>query len=97
MNSVSESQVAESGDAASLNTQTGDAGFVGTQNGVTKAVRLLGWCILALMLVFVVNNFLSFGAGLPGAGSALSESGGSALGWMQFAFYPIAIIVAALH
>ncbi|PCI05578.1 MAG: permease [Hyphomicrobiales bacterium] len=87
MNSDSVSQVAESVSVVSS----------GTQTRLTKAVRLLGWCILALMLVFVVNNFLSFGAGLPGAGSAFSEKGGSALGWMQFAFYPIAIIAAGLH
>jgi TRAP-type mannitol/chloroaromatic compound transport system permease small subunit len=66
------------------------------QTGLTKAVRMLGWCILALMTVFVVNNFLSFGAGLPGAGSAFSSNGG-ALSWLQFALYPLAIIAAALH
>ena len=42
-------------------------------------------------------NIKGLNENFTGAGSALSESGRSALGWMQFAFYPIAIIVAALH
>lgn len=85
MNSGVNSEAAGAVDHSSLDAQT----------GLTKAVRMLGWCILALMTVFVVNNFLSFGAGLPGA-SAAFKSGG-ALSWMQFALYPLSIIVAALH
>lgn len=71
--------------------------FIDAQTGLTKAVRMLGWTLLALMFVFVLNNFLNFGAGLPGAGGILNPAGASALSWMQFAFYPLAVILAALH
>lgn len=53
-------------------------------------VRIFGWSMLAVMLAFVGNNFLSFGAGLPGAQAALS--GGGVLSWMQLLLYAALLI-----
>ena len=48
------------------------------------------------MTAFVVNNFLTFGLGLPGAGSAFNESG-NGLAWLQLAFYAALIGAAFLY
>jgi len=44
--------------------------------------------MLAIMAVYVVNNFLTFGAGLPGANSIMSESA-SAASWLQALLYVV--------
>lgn len=58
----------------------------------TVAVRLLGWCNLALLAAFLVNNLLNNAAGFPG--SALLSPGTGGLAWLQFALYPAALVVA---
>ena len=58
----------------------------------TYVVRLFGWVMLAVMLTYVVNNFLTFGAGLPGAKAIMSESA-SAASWLQALLY---IVMGAL-
>ena len=55
-------------------------------------VRMFGWCVLAMMAVFLINNFLTFGAGLPGAIGAFGEGGFAAT--LQAALYPIGLILA---
>ena len=57
-------------------------------------IRMFGWIMLAIMLVFLINNFLSFGAGLPGAASAISGGDASAAGWFQLILYPVLAVVA---
>lgn len=47
--------------------------------------------MLAIMLVYVINNFLTFGAGFPGANKVFHE-GASALSWLQALSY---FVVAA--
>ena len=56
-------------------------------------VRFFGWSILTIMVVFLVNNFLTHGAGLPGAAAPLNGSAGAG-GVLQLALYPLAILAA---
>jgi len=61
----------------------------------TYMVRLFGWIMLAMMVVFVVNNFLTFGMGLPGAKIVLGE-GASAVSWLQaLAYLVLSVITVA--
>ena len=53
--------------------------------------RIIGWSILFIMFAFLANNFLTFWGGLPGAKLSID---GPALGMMQTALYPLAIIAA---
>lgn len=63
---------------------------------IPKATRLFGWCLLAVMLVYLINNFLTFGAGLPGPLDAVSGNG-SATAWSLTALYPIGLILAVVY
>ena len=49
--------------------------------------------MLAVMLVYVVNNFLTFGAGLPAA-NQIFKSGAGISSWLQAAFYPALVLFA---
>jgi TRAP-type mannitol/chloroaromatic compound transport system permease small subunit len=55
----------------------------------TTFIRALGWSNLAVMLVFIINNFATFWAGMPGP----SFSGGSGAIFQALA-YPASIILA---
>ena len=57
-------------------------------------IRMFGWSMLAIMLVFLINNFLSFGAGWPGAASAISGDGADVAAWVQLILYPVLAAVA---
>ncbi|MCY6380134.1 TRAP transporter small permease subunit [Hoeflea prorocentri] len=59
----------------------------------SKTVRVFGWSVLAVMVVFLVNNFLSHGAGWPGAGAPL-DGETTASGLVQLLLYPLAIVAA---
>jgi len=61
----------------------------------TTLIRLFGWLMLSFTVVYVVNNFLTYGAGLPGASSAFGENA-STLSWLQAAFYPILMFISVL-
>jgi len=58
----------------------------------TYLIRTSGWIMLAVMVAYVANNFLTFGAGMPGANKILGE-GASAASWLQALFY---VVMAAL-
>jgi TRAP-type mannitol/chloroaromatic compound transport system permease small subunit len=58
-------------------------------------VRGVGWSNLAVMAAFLVNNFLTFGRGWPGAGAAFA--GGGSFAWVQAGLYPAFIILAVLY
>jgi len=68
-----------------------------TQNSATMSetdrlpnrTRIFGWSVLFVMFVFLANNFLTFWAGLPGAGI---DNG--PLGLVQLGLYPLAIVFA---
>ncbi len=64
----------------------------GAQSSWSIATRLFGWVNLAVLLIFVLNVFLTFGAGFPG--SALLSGGVGPLAWGQFLLYPVAIFCA---
>ncbi len=53
-------------------------------------VRIFGWSVLAVMTAFLINNFLTVGAGLPGA--SIGEGGAAAV--FQAALYPLSIVLA---
>ena len=52
----------------------------------TYTIRLFGWGMLSIMFVYVINNFLNFGADFPGANKVLNEDA-SALSWLQALSY----------
>ncbi|WP_136656623.1 TRAP transporter small permease subunit [Nitratireductor sp. XY-223] len=58
-------------------------------------VRFFGWSVLAIMVAFLINNFLSFGAGFPGADSPFSGGAGAA-GLFQLVLYPLGVVLALL-
>lgn len=66
---------------------TGMAEAQASSSGV-YIVRLFGWVMLAIMLAFVANNFLTFGAGLPGAKAAFGDGAGIAA-IFQLILYPL--------
>ena len=63
----------------------------------TVVLRVFGWGILAVTFAFVVNNFLTYGAGLPGSALVSNADTASAVSWIQFTIYPAAVIIAALY
>ncbi|MEM7376054.1 MAG: TRAP transporter small permease subunit [Pseudomonadota bacterium] len=62
-------------------------------NASSHTARLLGWAMLAALVVFLVNTVLTLGMQWPGPASALSGDGG-ALGYAQLGFYALGVIVA---
>lgn len=51
--------------------------------------------MLAVMLTYVVNNFLTYGAGLPGARTIMGE-GANAASWLQALAYVVLSVLAIL-
>lgn len=60
------------------------------QTGGVLAIRLFGWINLAAMAAFLINNYLTFWQGLPGAGT------GSTLALAQSGLYAVLIVLAVL-
>lgn len=76
---------------------TGEVGPTPEESGGTAInLRLFGWFVLAAMFVFVLNAFLTFGAGLPGA-VWLGPGKGELLSWLQLLLYPAGFVVAAAY
>ncbi len=66
------------------------------QAAPAPAVRIFGWLILAMMAAFLINTYLTFWIGLPGAGSLFgwrSNGDPNAWMWLQVAIY-VALPVA---
>lgn len=61
----------------------------------TYIIRVFGWVMLAVMLTYVVNNFLTYGAGLPGARTIMGE-GANAASWLQALAYVVLSVLAIL-
>ena len=53
------------------------------QDTLPLLARCLGWSLLAVLAVFLINNILTYGLGWPGAGTA------SGLAWTQLTLYGI--------
>ncbi|MDF2371057.1 MAG: TRAP transporter small permease subunit [Rhizobiaceae bacterium] len=62
----------------------------------SNMVRIFGWSVLAILAVFLVNNFLNYGADYPGAAAALGKQP-SLLAILQLALYPLGIVIATAH
>jgi len=56
--------------------------------------RMFSWSVTFLTFAFLLNNFLTYWAGLPGAAAALS--GGGAAAWVQLLMYPVAIALGVM-
>jgi TRAP-type mannitol/chloroaromatic compound transport system permease small subunit len=54
--------------------------------------RVFSWSATLLTFAFLLNNFLTYWAGLPGASSAFD--GGGAIAFVQLALYPAAVALA---
>lgn len=57
-------------------------------------IRLFGWTTLSLMTAFLINNFLTNGAGFPGATWSFSAEGNSGLAILQSLMYPAFIALS---
>jgi len=68
----------------------------GISTAVTKAVRAFCWAMLFCLFVFLINNYLNFWLGWPGAAVPFAggEAGVPALAWLQLAAYPIGAALA---
>lgn len=60
----------------------------------TLGWRMFSWSVTFLTFAFLLNNFLTYWAGWPGASAALSGAG--AVGWVQLLIYPLAVVLGAL-
>ena len=60
----------------------------------TLGWRTFSWSVTFATFAFILNNYLTYWQGLPGASAALS--GGGALAWVQLALYPLSVALAAL-
>ncbi|MGI9332676.1 MAG: TRAP transporter small permease subunit, partial [Gammaproteobacteria bacterium] len=58
------------------------------------AVRLFGWCMLATLLAFLVNNYLNLAMRWPGVGPVFYGAEATASSWMQLAIF-VALALAA--
>lgn len=82
---------------------TGAAASPAVSPRTTVAVRFFGWAILSALLIFLINNYLTFWLGWPGEGAALglgshgSEAQSSALAWVQLLAYVAGIGAAAIY
>jgi TRAP-type mannitol/chloroaromatic compound transport system permease small subunit len=71
-----------------------DAGGVYTPSPWTLTYRFLAWCVVATLFAFLLNIYLSFWRGWPGASALLADDGG-ALAWIQALIYTAAIAAPA--
>ncbi len=61
----------------------------------TLAWRSFSWSAAILTLIFLLNNFLTYWSGWPGAAAVLS--GGGVLAWVQAGLYVAGFILALLY
>lgn len=73
---------------ASLDLATASA----YSNRALNVSRFIAWAIIATLLAFLINAYLTFWGGWPGARSAF-ESASLATSWLQLALYALAIAV----
>ena len=58
-------------------------------NSMTLAARIFAWSVAGITFAFILNVYLNFWQGWPGAGAAFSGGGG--LSWVQLLIYAAAI------
>ena len=83
---------------------TGAIEPVSVNHRTTLMVRVFGWMIISALAVFIINNYLTFWQGWPGAAAALGigkhqQATGAAAGlaWTQFGAYLVGLILAAVY
>ena len=90
-------------------TSTGDSGVSAIispseiNHRTTLLVRMFGWAILTSMVVFLINDYLTFWHGWPGEGTPFlgmgSDNKGAsmAFAWLQLAAYPVGVALMAFY
>ena len=84
---------------ASNSTALADAAAAGGggMDGVTFVLRVFGWSVAALTCCYIVNIYLSYWHGWPGAFVALERAGAAGpLGMTQALSYPAVILASAV-
>lgn len=72
--------------------------LVQQRNVLTVLARIVAWSSVMLAVVFLVNNYLTFWRGWPGAWQSMqSVEASSLLGWMQLISYPLMVILASAY
>ncbi len=61
------------------------------------SLRVLALSVVYVTTMFVINNFLTFWGGWPGALATMQGVDTSKLGWLQVMSYPIAVLLAWMH
>jgi len=69
-----------------------------TATGNTYLVRLFAWTTLAFLAIYLINNYLTYWVGLPGAKAVFTQEAPGVVAYLQLALYPLlfAIIAGAL-
>ncbi len=67
-----------------------DTGGIYTPSSSTLTYRFLAWCVVATLFAFLLNVYLSFWHGWPGANAIFGDDAG-ALAWVQVLIYAAAI------
>lgn len=71
-----------------MNDQTGNSPLY---------TRLFGWTMLSLMAAFLINNFLTNGAGFPGASLNFSSEESSTFSILQSLMYPLFVAISSYY
>lgn len=58
--------------------------------------RLFGWMVLAVLAVFLINNYLNYWQDMPGVAPVL-RGGAPLLSWFQLALYGVAVALALAY
>lgn len=72
-----------------------DAGGVYAPTPTTLTFRFLAWGVVATLFAFLINTYLSFWLGWPGAAAAFGGSGG-VLAWVQALIYAAGVVGSAV-
>ena len=64
-----------------------------TQGLAVVVVRAFGWCMLAVLLVFLINNYLTVSMGWPGLSAVFADEA-TLQSWLQLAAYIVAMLLA---
>ena len=65
-------------------------------SGGTRLLRIFAWLMVTGVFAFLINNYLSFWQGLPGAFAVLSGGQGTVLSALQLLIYVAALALAIL-
>ena len=63
---------------------------------LTSSTRLFSWCVIATLLIYLINNYLNLAHEWPGAAAIFSSESGT-LGWVQTFFYLLSFVVAGYY